>query len=243
MRLFFDVDGAGLRLGGAGPEERPTVVIVRTGPGTDHTAFKEHIGPALAAHAQVVYLDLRGCGDSDRSDPEHWNLETWSDDLRVFCDVLGLDRPVVLGAGWGGFTVLRYAQRWPEHPAKLVLTNPNARVLADRSDGGRSGVCVPRAPVGADGRRVPARLLPRDDHRPACVRPDDAVELESRARRPLVRTLIAAGTDDPAYPYASIQEVIAGMPGAQVEVFEGARHSVFRDEPESIAAVERFVRM
>jgi len=81
----------------------------------------------------VVYVDLRGSGDSDRSKPEHWNLETWSEDLRPLCDVLGIDRPVVLGAGWGGFVVLRYAQRWPGHASKLVLTNPNARFAAPRS--------------------------------------------------------------------------------------------------------------
>ena len=43
-RLFFDIEGAQLRPVGPWLEERPTVVIVHTGPGSDHTAYKEHIG-------------------------------------------------------------------------------------------------------------------------------------------------------------------------------------------------------
>ena len=131
-RLFFDVEGALLRPVGPWLEERPTVVIVHTGPGSDHTAYKEHIGPHLAERAQVVYLDLRGCGLSDRSTPATWNVETWSSDLHGLLARLGVERPVVLGTGFGCFVALRYAQRWPANLSKLVLSNPNARVVTER---------------------------------------------------------------------------------------------------------------
>src|SRR4029079_3703957 len=128
-RLFFDIEGAQLRPVGPWLEERPTVVIVHTGPGSDHTAYKEHIGPRLAQVAQVIYLDMRGCGLSDRCTPDTWNVETWSSDLHALLGRMGVERPVILGAGFGTYTALRYAQRWPADISKLVLSNPNARVV------------------------------------------------------------------------------------------------------------------
>ena len=77
--------------------DRPTVVLLHTGPGADHSLYKEHIGPALTDVAQVVYLDLRGTGRSDWSSPEHWTVDTWVDDLEAFFDALEIDRPVLLG--------------------------------------------------------------------------------------------------------------------------------------------------
>jgi pimeloyl-ACP methyl ester carboxylesterase len=61
-RLWFDVDGPALVPDGSQMRQRPTVVLVHGGPGVyDHSYFKPDFA-RLAAHAQVVYLDLRGHG-------------------------------------------------------------------------------------------------------------------------------------------------------------------------------------
>ena len=83
--LFFDVEGAKVRPDGPWMRDRPTVILLPTGPGMDHTLYKEQLGPALAEDVQVIYLDLRGAGRSDWSSPEHWTLETWAADLTEFC--------------------------------------------------------------------------------------------------------------------------------------------------------------
>src|SRR4051812_16491007 len=126
-RLFFDVQGAGLRPDGPWLREVPTVVIVHTGPGADHTPYKEHVGPELAHVAQVLYVDLRGCGRSDRGEPGEWRVEQWATDVRTLVRRLRIERPVLLGAGWGGYVALQYAQTWPDELSKLVLVNPTAR--------------------------------------------------------------------------------------------------------------------
>jgi proline iminopeptidase len=133
VRLFFDVDGAKLRPNGPWLDEVPTVVMVHTDPGSDHTGYKEHIGPHLAAVAQVVYVELRGTGRSDRSSPEHGNVETWSSDLRGLVQRLGIQRPVLLASGSGCAVALRFAQRWPDEVSKLVLSSPSARSLPEVS--------------------------------------------------------------------------------------------------------------
>jgi proline iminopeptidase len=75
-RLLFDVDGAKLRPRGPWLAEVPTVVLLPPGPGADHSSYKDILGPLLAGVAQVVYVDPRGAGRSDRSNPSRWNLDS-----------------------------------------------------------------------------------------------------------------------------------------------------------------------
>jgi proline iminopeptidase len=80
----------------------------------------------LADVAQVVFLDHRGNGRSDLATSETWNLAQWGDDVRGFCDALGIERPIVLGVSFGGMVAMAYATRHPEHPAKLILVSTEA---------------------------------------------------------------------------------------------------------------------
>src|SRR5215210_5918895 len=116
-RLWFDVDGPALVPDGSRMRERPALVLVHGGPATyDHSYFKPHFAP-LAEHAQVVYLDLRGHGRSRWGDPAEWSFELCADDVRAFCDAVGLERPIVLGHSMGGFVAMLYGARHPGHAA------------------------------------------------------------------------------------------------------------------------------
>ena len=132
VRLFVDVDGAKLVPDGMSMRERPTIILVHGGPGFDHTPFKAHYS-SLTEIAQVVYYDHRGNGRSDEGPRERWNLDQWADDLRTLCDVLGIERPIVFGASFGGFVALNYALRHPDHPARLVLSSTTAHVHLERA--------------------------------------------------------------------------------------------------------------
>lgn len=126
-KLYFDVEGAGLVADGARMRAKPTLVLLHGGPGFDHTLYKPAFG-ALADVAQVIYLDQRGNGRSVGSDPETWNLAQWGDDVRAFCDALGIEQPIVFGGSFGGFVAQSYATRNPGHPGKLILSSTAARV-------------------------------------------------------------------------------------------------------------------
>jgi len=269
VRLYVDVQGAKLRPRGPWLAEVPTVVIVHTGPGADHLPYKEHVGPHLAQVAQVVYVDLRGHGRSDLGDPGTWRVETFAADLHALCERLGIERPVVLGAGWGCFTVLRYAQLWPSHPSKLVLVNPNARFVAQRSvarydelGGARAGEAAfaffehpSELTIGAFFRECFPVLVPGPATAQVLVTPAWNFELAIEWTRHDVPSLdlrpglgdvsapvlVIAGTDDPQYPLASIEEVVAALPDVRVERYAGARHSPFRDAPQSLGEIREFV--
>ena len=270
IRLFFDADGAKLVPDGPWMRERTTVLLLHPGPGFDHGVFKVQIGPWLAEGAQVVYLDQRGGGRSDLDRPEDLRLERWADDVREFCDVLGIERPVVLGLGFGALVAMRYASRHPAHPGGLVLTAPVARIVPERS------IAVFERLGGADAREVAERfyrdmdeqafgdflrvcfplltgyeltsdVIVRADWRPEVLigwMRGESRELDLRGELAAIRapTLVLAGEDDAWAPLESVQEVVERLPeGTRFRSFPGARHSVVRDAPEAGAELGLFL--
>ncbi len=269
-KLFFDVDGAKLVPEGPWMRERPSVVLLHPGPGFDHNLFKVQIGPWLAERAQAVYLDFRGGGRSDLSPPEELSVERWADDVHEFCDVLGIERPVVFGLGWGCLVALDYASRYPSHPGALVLAAPVARIVPERSIGTferLGGVSAREAAEGfyldsgeqafGDFLRVCFPLLTTYDLTTDVIvradwRPDvlmgwmrgeaRTVDLREQLGAIEAPALVLAGEDDAWAPLDSVREVVEGLSAeTRFRSFPGARHSVFRDAPDAYDELERFL--
>ena len=159
VRLFFDVEGAGLVPDGPVMREKPTLLLLHGGPGFDHSIYKPAYS-ALADVAQIIYLDHRGNGRSEDGPREAWNLAQWGDDVAAFCDALGIVRPIVLGASFGGVVALAYATRHPAHPSKVVLISTEAAgdtylerrvALFERFGGPEVGVLARRRFLEVDG--------------------------------------------------------------------------------------------
>ena len=127
MRLFFDVEGTKLAPEGSTMREKPTLLLLHGGPGVaDHSMFKPTLS-ALADLAQIVYLDHRGNGRSERDVPERWNLQQWAEDVHAFCDALQISAPIVMGTSLGGMIAIVYAARFPDHPGGLILDSTTPR--------------------------------------------------------------------------------------------------------------------
>jgi len=126
VRLFFDVEGAKFVPDGPVMREKPVLLMLHGGPGFDHSIYRPAYS-ALADIAQIVYLDHRGNGRSEDGPREGWNLAQWGDDVRAFCDALGIVDPIVLGASFGGVVALAYATRHPTHPSRLILISTEAK--------------------------------------------------------------------------------------------------------------------
>lgn len=120
VRLFFDVEGAGLVTHAESMAERPTLVLLHGGPGADHSLFKPEFS-TITDVAQVVYLDQRGSGRSDRAEPATWTWQRWADDVAEFCQVVEIHRPILVGSSSGGLIAMVCARRHPELVAGLVL--------------------------------------------------------------------------------------------------------------------------
>jgi proline iminopeptidase len=198
VRLFFDVEGAKLVPDGPVMREKPVLLMLHGGPGADHSIYRPAYS-ALADVAQIVYLDHRGNGRSEDGPRESWNLAQWGDDVRAFCDALGIVDPIVLGASFGGMVALAYATHHPAHPSKLVLISTEAAggsyrerrvALFERFGGPEVGALArrrflqPEAPLDQEARDAWRRLampvytrIPRDPDmaRRAINRPEVAL--------------------------------------------------------------------
>ena len=126
-RLYVDIEGAGLVPDGARMRSKPVLILLHGGPGADHTIYKPAFS-ALTDVAQIVYVDHRGNGRSDDCSAETWTLDQWADDVKGLCDSLGIEKPIVYGASFGGFVAQAYATRYPDHPGRLILTSTAAKV-------------------------------------------------------------------------------------------------------------------
>ena len=258
-RLWFDVDGPGLVPGDTEMLQRPTVLLVHGGPGVyDHSYFKPEFG-ALAAHAQVVYLDLRGHGRSDWGDAGAWSFETCADDVRMFCDAVGIARPVVFGHSMGGPVVLLYGARHPGHAAGLIVQSGFARWDPPRMVAGFRRVAgdevaeiAARSYAGesvADEEwlRVFSAFGPHLPNEERKAHTPQNLELNARGMELIrrldivdqlshvdARTLVSVGELDPVTPVAAAEEIVAALPEgiAQLEVIDGAGHFTWLDAPD-----------
>ena len=269
--LFFDVDGAKVVPDGPWVRERPTVLMLPTGPGPDHSLYKEHIGPFLAQFAQVVYVDPRGTGRSDWSVPGLWTLDTWVEDVRAFLELVEIDRPVVLGTGNGGSVGLLVASRYPDLVGRLVLVSSVARYVHtraiaefDRLGGPSAGdvaaryfadptptsfgefmrVCGPLYARHSVPPDVFARMEMNVELTAAWDRAgDNEFDLREDAARIRCPVLLLAGEDDPSMTMAGAEELAAALPQRLVRFhrFAETGHGVFRDRPEAFELVREFV--
>jgi pimeloyl-ACP methyl ester carboxylesterase len=258
-RLWFDVDGPALVPNGPRMLGRPTVVLLHGGPGGyDHSYFKPHFA-RLADEAQVVYLDLRGHGRSARHDPADWSFELCADDLRAFCDALGIVRPVVLGHSMGGFIAMLYGTRHPGHAGGLILQSTMARfdlarlVEGFRQAAGDEVAELARRDYGGDpvtdeewtrvfaafGPTVPseddlARRLRNPELGVAGMELMRSFDVVDDLRRITSPTIVCVGKLDAVTPVAASVEIADGLPDGigRLDVIEGVGHFPWLDDPD-----------
>jgi proline iminopeptidase len=240
VRLFVDIEGPGLVPDGPAMREKPTLILLHGGPGYDHSGFKPAFS-RLADVAQIVYVDHRGHGRSDRRPADEWTLDTFADDVVRLCEALGVVRPIVLGQSFGGFVAQRYIARHPGHPGKVVLssTSPHlglARKLAmfEHLGGAQAREVAEqfwRSPSAATWAPYRAVCLPL--YNTTAVRSDDAtrrivfneailfasasgeqqtMNLLPGLARARCPVLVMAGEQDPVCPLDDARDMTAALP-------------------------------
>lgn len=263
--LFFDVEGPKLVPDGGSMRERPTLLLLHGGPGFDHSNFKPDYSQ-LSDVAQLVYLDHRGNGRSERGDPSTWNLDRWADDVKGFCDALGIEAPIVLGWSFGGFVAMAYAARHPKHAAKLILQSTAARLDIERIVTAFSALGGPAAAeaartfwTGHDDDSMMRYLEhcvplyhsePLTDSITRCqlnldllVGFDGEMEMDLRSALSDVQlpVLVLAGRRDPITPVSAAEEIVECLPGPNVtlEIFDESSHFIQLAEPDRFFPVVR----
>ncbi len=118
--LFVETNGLKLHLYRGGVRGGVPVVLLHGI--TDNGLFWEPVAITLADTYDVIMIDARGHGQSDK--PGTYGIAQHAADVAGIIDALGLDHPVLIGHSMGAATAATAAQQYPDKVRALVLEDP-----------------------------------------------------------------------------------------------------------------------
>lgn len=241
------------------------LVVLHGGLGVDHTYMRDL--SRLADCARVVLLDLRGNGRSSRVGPEDITFGSLVADVEALREHLGAERISLLGHAFGGLVALDYALQHPDRVHRLLLHDTYASAsFWDDALGALSARDATLAkelvtpfelkdhvflswfrrvmplwfhrydPVLA--RRAFAETVPSAQ---AWARGNElarAYDATARLREVRAPTLVLHGRHD-LVPLAQAETLKAGIPDAELVVFERSGHYPHVEEPDAFLGVVR----
>jgi len=131
-KIYFDVEGSGYVPEGPKMVKKDVLFAIHGGPGSDHSDLKPWLTP-LSEHVQIVYMDQRCNGQSERVDPAICTFEQLADDIEALKNYLGLEKIHILGHSFGGMVAQHYAVKYASSILKLFLicTAPSKEFYKD----------------------------------------------------------------------------------------------------------------
>lgn len=142
-------------------EGRPLLLI--HGLGAQLRSFGREMVDDLARDHRVIRVDRPGSGYSPRLPGKSQRLADQADAIAALIDVLGLEKPILVGHSLGGALSLRIAEGYPDKVGGLALIAP-ATQSVDRVPEVFRGLMVPMHLAGLVARTiaVPLGLAARD---------------------------------------------------------------------------------
>jgi 3-oxoadipate enol-lactonase len=210
----------------------------------------------LAERFRVIRYDLRGHGGSPVPDGPYALADLGADAVRLL-DWLGIERAHVVGLSLGGMVSMWLGVHAPERVERLVVCCTSARLgppegWAERAALVRRKGTQPLAASVVERWLTPAH---RDAHpdlvsrlramvaaTPAegyagCCAAIEHMDLRGELSRITAPTLVIAGEQDPATPPEHGELIASLVPGARLEVVEGAAHLANLERPEAVSAL------
>ena len=242
------------------PIETPEYIVVIVHGYAEYAARYSHVAEALTGTGGIVYgEDHIGHGHSDGERALIVDFEHVVDDLRTLVDIAVAEHPglpvVMIGHSMGGLLSARFAQRYPDQLAGIVLLGA---VIGDW-DWARTVLREPELPPGA----TDFSGMSRDDAVVEAYGADPLI-YHGPYKRPLLEAEVVAldrfqadigvmtmpvlfchGTDDPFVDYRTSLAAVESMPsdGKTIRLYEGARHELVNEinRNEVIGEIVEFV--
>ncbi|MFW9916566.1 MAG: alpha/beta fold hydrolase [Candidatus Thorarchaeota archaeon] len=95
-------------------------VVLIHGLGDGHEVWNHQTQALAEGGFEVFAVDLRGHGDSEKTDAKH-TMERFAQDINAFMDSLGLPTAHIVGLSMGGFIAQILAVDFPERVRSLIL--------------------------------------------------------------------------------------------------------------------------
>jgi alpha-beta hydrolase superfamily lysophospholipase len=241
----------------AGPPQR--VVLIVHGY-AEYGARYRHVARVLVDQGAAVYApDHIGHGASDGERALITDFEHVVDDLHTLADIMSDDYPssslVIIGHSMGGLLASRFAQRFPDRVAGLVLLGAvigdwhwAREVLAEpqlpAATTDFSGMS--RDPIAVEAYASDPLIYHGAYKRPLLEAEIVALErFQEQLDHLVMPVLFCHGTDDPFVDYRTSLAAVEAMPSTDVTVrlYAGARHELVNEtnRDEAIADIARFV--
>jgi proline iminopeptidase len=103
------------------------IIAVNGGPGLTHAYMVQNdLWDRVAKDRMVIFYDQRGTGSSKPPQPSAALSETMDAqvaDLEAVRKALGIEKFALLGDSYGGLVVMAYAAAYPQHVARLILSD------------------------------------------------------------------------------------------------------------------------
>lgn len=227
-------------------------LLLISGQSLDHTAW-DAIVPAFSERFRVVSFDHRGVGRSEAGVDESYSTRSFARDAVAVLDAAGIERAHIYGHSMGGRVAQWLAIDHPERVASAILGATSAgdergeqrsrEADADLSSGDpdrlarlffRAGVRHPGGAAFFD-RTAPPHV--KRLHYQASRAHDTWDELG----RIIAPTLILHGADDEMTPVGNARLMAGRIPGARLQVLDGARHGYYLDDVRATGLVQDFL--
>lgn len=232
----------------SGPEDAPVLVLAPS-LGT----LPEMWDPQLAVFERrfrVVRVAHRG-HDARDVPPGPYSLAELGGDVLALLDSLGVQRFSFCGVSLGGMVGMMLAARVPGRLERLAVCSTSAHLPPEQGWLDRAAA-VRASGMSAVADAVLARWFTPDfaASRPGAVEPcrrmllsippegyagccEAIASMDLRSELPGIAapTLVLAGSDDPATPVSHAETIASLVPGARLEVIEGAAHLATVQDP------------
>ena len=219
-------------------------------------AWRRQMSSALADDYRLVAMDMRGHGLSDKPREGYSDARLWADDVNAAIQALRLDHPILCGWSYGPLVILDYIRHYGEDgisgvnfvgavtklgsdEALSVLTPELLSLVpgffaTDVEESVRSlesllRMCFAQEPSAEDlylmlGYNV---SVPPYVRQALFSRSFDNDDLLPKIRKPV---LITHGADDAVVKPAAVDQHMAGLAHAQIQLMANAGHAPFWDD-------------
>jgi pimeloyl-ACP methyl ester carboxylesterase len=108
----------------------PTMIVWHGGFGILDHLLEIPSWSHFSAHAQLIFPDVRGHGQTDYGDPNLWTMDQFGRDVYAFSEALGI-RAIHAGVSAGGYALISYGVQFPGHALGLILCNTESEVSVE----------------------------------------------------------------------------------------------------------------